>query len=943
MSGWTVVDANTNKSLPVGGVNNSGAGVAYMSPAPGNQDPVGKMRVSTPQALIDTDFEYGTQPTKWESIGLQNNRQSVYYFSQSPLVVSGIAGTSTADQVTLTITGTVGPNTPIFIQNSTNSTINGWGYTISGGTTTVTVQLAPGSSTTTNGAQYFNPALTYVYPGYFFSNCGIQLSSTTAVAVTTSTLLTISTASAHGLSKGSYVYIVGLGGTTTGQIGAFIVSAVPQANQFTVATAGAAGPSTNTAGNINVYARPSGSVEPRSFDGGVAFTAGAGVPNQQFIRQTRRYFRYQSGKGLAWSTGTNMKPALFVSQITASGTTATVVTRYAHNLAVGAQFQVVGCIQGPYNGNWTVATVTNPTQFTYTMTSTPTVSPATGDTIRVSPTSWYGSFNRLGMFDQQNGMFFEFDGQQLFAVLRNSTNQINGTVAVTQGSGTITGTGTQFLAQLNAGDFIVIRGQSYRVLTITDNTTMYVSPEYRGTTLSGGAVVSKTIDFKVPQSSWIDPLNGTGPSGYNLDLSRMQMWYIDYSWYGAGFIRWGLRAINGQINYVYLLQNNNKQFEAYMRSGNMASHYESTGLAPIVNLVDNLGTTTTTSAAITDASTSIPLTSAAGFPSAGYVLIGSEIIYYSGKSGNTLVNCVRSQFGTAEQNYASATTVNVNSIAISNPSAFPASGTVKVTGNGPTANIEYITYSGQSNGFLYGLTRAVTGGAGTAQTFTYSATAPITVEYGQTNTAPSLSHWGSSVIMDGQFNDDKSLIFNYGTTSVVGVPANATVPILAVRIAPAVDNGTIGTLGSKEIINRMQLQLVELGVITSGPFLIQLILNGYTTGTTTWTTFGSPTQNNTLTSSLAQVASQTATTAGFTGGESVAAAFTNSSGQTTLDLSQVRDLGNSILGGGINNVVPTSQAGMYPDGPDVLYVVATNTAGTSSNILARLSWKEAQA
>ena len=74
MSGWTVVDTATNKSLPLGGTQNSGAGVPYTAPSPASQDPVGKMRVSTPQSLIDTDFEYGTQPTKWESICLQNNR-----------------------------------------------------------------------------------------------------------------------------------------------------------------------------------------------------------------------------------------------------------------------------------------------------------------------------------------------------------------------------------------------------------------------------------------------------------------------------------------------------------------------------------------------------------------------------------------------------------------------------------------------------------------------------------------------------------------------------------------------------------------------------------------------------------------------------------------------------------------------------------------------------
>ena len=41
-------------------------------------DPVGKLRTSTPQALIDTDFEYGPQATKWESIGLLNNKPTAY-------------------------------------------------------------------------------------------------------------------------------------------------------------------------------------------------------------------------------------------------------------------------------------------------------------------------------------------------------------------------------------------------------------------------------------------------------------------------------------------------------------------------------------------------------------------------------------------------------------------------------------------------------------------------------------------------------------------------------------------------------------------------------------------------------------------------------------------------------------------------------------------------
>jgi hypothetical protein len=101
-------------------------------------------------------------------------------------------------------------------------------------------------------------------------------------------------------------------------------------------------------------------------------------------------------------------------------------------------------------------------------------------------------------------------------------------------------------------------------------------------------------------------------------------------------------------------------------------------------------------------------------------------------------------------------------------------------------------------------------------------------------------------------------------------------------------------------------------------------------------------QANGITSSLAQVATNTNAVT-ITGGESVFAAYSNTSGNTTLDLSIVRDLGNSILGGGTTNTVPTTQSGFYPDGPDILYIVATPLTSTSSTIVARLNWKEAQA
>jgi hypothetical protein len=874
MSGWTVVDANTNKSQPITGKTDSGATAPYFNPAPGAQDPVGKMRVSEPQALIDTDFEYGQQPTKWESISLQNNRQSVYLIPQQPLTITAITGNGTT---TVTITGTfvVPANTTIYIQNAIDSNANGWWYTVAGGTNTMTVIT---TNVVAAGAQ-FNAALTYVYRGFFYSNCGIQIGAN-AFTTDGSANVVCTTTNPHGLSAGSLLYIVGTSSSGTTINGAQVVTSTPQANTFVFANSNgavAAAAITNSGSVTNVFARPAGYVESRSFDGGVAFSAGAAVPNSQMIRQTRRYFRYQSGKGLQFSTGTSMCPPIFTTSVTSSGTTATVTTRFSHNLAIGATVQVSGAEQGAYNGTFVIASVPTPTTFTYTMLGAPGVSPATGLFIRVSATNWFGSSNRVGFMDQQNGLYFEYDGQMLYAVWRNSVNQINGTVSVIQNSTVVTGTGTQFSAQLKPGDFTVIRGQTYRVVTIASDTSMFITPEYRGTTIAG-ALMSKTIDLRVPRTQWADPLDGTGPSGYTLDITKMQMWYIDYSWYGAGFIRWGLRTSKGQITYVHQQFNNNLRFEAYMRSGNLAAHYESNGVTPVTFLTSTLST---------------------------------------GGAG---------------------TIINVESTA-----GFAPSGVVRVQAAGATGVVEHISYTNRTASTLTVVARAQVGGQGGAQSFTFSATAPVLVEYASPDTNASLSHWGSSVIMDGRYDDDKSLIFNFGTTTAITTTNTNPIVIMAIRIAPAVDNGTIGLLGAKEIINRSQLQLDSLGLYTTGTgYLINLVLNGFASGAMSGSFIAPIQQVNGITSSLAQIATNTNAVT-VTGGESVYAAYSNVTGNTTINLSEVRDLGNSILGGGTSNTVPTSQAGFYPDGPDILYIVATPLTATSSTILARLNWKEAQA
>jgi hypothetical protein len=85
-----------------------------MTPAEVMRDPVDKLRTSTPQALIDTDFEYGMQPTKWESVNLLNNRSSAFYDITRPLTISAISVSSKLVTVTgnfAVVTGSISGTT----------------------------------------------------------------------------------------------------------------------------------------------------------------------------------------------------------------------------------------------------------------------------------------------------------------------------------------------------------------------------------------------------------------------------------------------------------------------------------------------------------------------------------------------------------------------------------------------------------------------------------------------------------------------------------------------------------------------------------------------------------------------------------------------------------------------------------------------------------------
>ena len=85
-----------------------------------------------------------------------------------------------------------------------------------------------------------------------------------------------------------------------------------------------------------------------------------------------------------------------------------------------------------------------------------------------------------------------------------------------------------------------------------------------------------TSDQTIAQASWnLDPLDGNGPSGITLDLSKSQIMVIDFQWLGVGRVRVGF-DIDGQIIYAHEFLHANSVTNVYMQSATLPVRAELT-------------------------------------------------------------------------------------------------------------------------------------------------------------------------------------------------------------------------------------------------------------------------------------------------------------------------------------------------------------------------------
>jgi hypothetical protein len=429
---------------------------------------------------------------------------------------------------------------------------------------------------------------------------------------------------------------------------------------------------------------------------------------------------------------------------------------------------------------------------------------------------------------------------------------------------------------------------------------MFIAPEYRGVSATN-IIITITEDIKIPQADWnLDKCDGTGAEGFELDIDKIQMAYMDYSWYGAGKIRFGFKDRKGHVRYVHEFLHNNRLDEAYMRSGNMAAAYE--------------------------------------------VLNGENPTY-----APTLFHWGTSVImdGTFDEDEAYLFTATSNSLAFTNGQS------ISATTTGNSSLIRFYNRSQRNYDFYVRIPFADSDASKLSSgSPLYSAGGELA---GETLTYTQYS--GSTIyaylyISSGSYYNTPA---NYpvvpsGTAVSIGTEAGGTdetvnlgtdvIPLVSLRLAPSVDSGISGFLGERDIINRMQLRLSEVGLILTHECEVKLILNG-DLSKINWSNVKSPSLSQLIAHNSAEKITGGVEVFSFraSGGSTDSATNKRLANSSNFSLEAIIDMGNSILGGD----------GVFPNGPDILTlavkVVDTADISATSPFVAsgRITWSESQA
>jgi hypothetical protein len=90
------------------------------------------------------------------------------------------------------------------------------------------------------------------------------------------------------------------------------------------------------------------------------------------------------------------------------------------------------------------------------------------------------------------------------------------------------------------------------------------------------SVSGSLVNTPIAQASWnVDPLNGSGPSGITLDLTKAQILFMDLEWLGVGTVRIGF-IIDGNFYVCHKFQHANIIASTYITTASLPLRYEIT-------------------------------------------------------------------------------------------------------------------------------------------------------------------------------------------------------------------------------------------------------------------------------------------------------------------------------------------------------------------------------
>jgi hypothetical protein len=170
------------------------------------RDPVSKFRVSNPETLIDTDFEYGPQPTKWETVKLINNVPTSYSspFTENSIVISSVNISSGTDVM---VVETSQPhNLPIGgvveINGLTDSQYEGTFIVKTATTNSFSVKL----SFAANKSGVISTIYSIAYKGAFYTGSSITVEDV-ATSTGAASTITTTTPNIHGFKNRTKLYL----------------------------------------------------------------------------------------------------------------------------------------------------------------------------------------------------------------------------------------------------------------------------------------------------------------------------------------------------------------------------------------------------------------------------------------------------------------------------------------------------------------------------------------------------------------------------------------------------------------------------------------------------------------------------------------------------------------------------------------------------------------